>query len=723
MEELNDEIKDLKQNSSKSVELLQKIQTLESEVNILISSKEDEIKKISDEKDALCEMSMNAIMQKKSQELDALMLSKDNEKIKELETAQILCKKTTENLNMQIQSKNVELDALKNRIVNINDKIFTIDQRNKQLIKEKNEAEVKASKTEASQKKIEEELKLLKQQNGKDIDKKIQELTEKLRQKDVELGTINQKVLSLDEKATEVSRIIDNITKEKNAVEQQKQRALDELEELRKRLSDNTANSSVIERLQTEIGKKNDALESMEKEKKIISDELEAKTQEITKLTSTISFTETKETKDTEKLKEEIVTLKETIKEKDKTCSVAHSAMPNTLSSNPREQCKMPDITELVNKYQKIFIQDPDVLFNLLLLFVINDISMYLKTIKIDDPLFTNLILVFIPLLSLFTIDMPDSLIIQNPDDTQFNYQNTNYITFKKIFNIIFNIRNSTIKPALIRIYNQHITTDKIKEIFKNIIITIIIAGLVKLTSDDPNKGDNSIKFKNVYLQTCINIYLYETKDYGMLNQTNPLNNKILEKKLKSIITFIMRLYMNTLPYYIYNLLYYIDDDDATYKSMAKDISVDLKTHNNLGEDEIYEKFMSAYTTINKDTINELCKKHYYSKIDCTSDNIIPQYLSNTNRKIFIGGDGDGYGDGDGAPALTTSDITELAQISFTNPYYLLNHTSMNLCLLNLFYNEIKTITGIKDFEEIKSIIKKMFDEIKPLIEADDVLI
>jgi hypothetical protein len=606
---------------------------------------------------------------------------------------------------LQIQSKTFEFDALRNRIAIINEKMLTINQQNQQLIQEKNEAEIKASKTEASQKIIEEKLKLLKQQNGKDIDKKIQEFTEKLRQKDVELGTINQKVLSLDEKATEASRIIDDITKEKNAVEQQKQSALDDLEKLRKSLSDNTANSTEIERLQTEIGKKND--------------ELEAKTQEITTLTSTISLTKTKET---EILKEENVKLKKIIEEKEKTCSVA---MPNTLSSNPREQCEMPDITELVNKYQKIFIQDPDVLFNLLLLFVINDISMYLKTIKIDDPLFTNLILVFIPLLSLFTInDMPDSLIIQDPDDKQFNYQNINYITFKKIFNIIFNIRNHTINLVLIRICNKHINTDKIKEIFKNIIISIIIAGLVKLTSDDPNKGDNSIKFKNVYLQTCINIYLYETKDYGMLNQTDSLNNKILEKKLKSIITFIMRLYMNTLPYYIYNLLYYMDD--ATYKTIAKDISVDLKTHNNLREDEIYEKFITSYPNpINKDTINELCKEHYYSKIDCTSDNIIPQYLSNTNRKIFIGGDGDGAGAGAGAvtPALTTSDITELAQISFTNPYYLLNHTSMNLCLLNLFYNEIKTITDSKDFEEIKLIIKTMFDEIKLLIEADGVLI
>jgi myosin heavy subunit len=385
MEELNAEIQYLKQNGSKSVELLQKIQTLESELSTLSSSKEDEIKKISDEKDASCKMSINEIMQKKSQELNALKSSKDAEKIKELKTAEISCKKITEELNMQIQSKNVELDSLRNRIAIINEKMLTIYQQNQQLIKEKNEAEIKASKTEASQKKIEEELKLLQQQNGKDIDKKIQELTEKLRQKDVELGTINQKVLSLDEKATEASRIMDNITKEKNAVEQQKQSALDDLEELKKSLSDNTANSTEIERLQTEIIKKND--------------ELEAKTQEITTLTSTISLTKTKET---EILKEENVKLKKIIEEKEKTCS---AAMPNTLSSNPREQCEMPDITELVNKYQKIFIQDPDVLFNLLLLFVINDISMYLKTIKIDDPLFTNLILVFIPLLSLFTIN------------------------------------------------------------------------------------------------------------------------------------------------------------------------------------------------------------------------------------------------------------------------------------------------------------------------------
>jgi hypothetical protein len=47
----------------------------------------------------------------------------------------------------------------------------------------------------------------------------------------------------------------------------------------------------------------------------------------------------------------------------------------------------------------------------------------------------------------------------------------------------------------------------------------------------------------------------------------------------------------------------------------------------------------------------------------------------------------------------------------------------MNLCLLNLFYNEIKIITDSKDFEEIKLIIKTMFDKIKPFIEADGVLI
>jgi energy-converting hydrogenase A subunit M len=67
--------------------------------------------------------------------------------------------------------------------------------------------------------------------------------------------------------------------------------------------------------------------------------------------------------------------------------------------------------------------------------------------------------------------------------------------------------------------------------------------------------------------------------------------------------------------------------------------------------------------------------------------------------------------------------IYNLTQILFTNPYYLLNHVSMNLCLLNDFYKEIKTTivddTTIIKFKESEKIIIDLYKKIEEIIEND----
>jgi hypothetical protein len=390
------------------------------------------------------------------------------------------------------------------------------------------------------------------------------------------------------------------------------------------------------------------------------------------------------------------------------------------------------------SQYKKLYTDDPYQLFNLLLIFIFNDISIYLKNLTEEET--QILVLLFIPLLTLFT--QPDKykiVQVENMDTpkTSDTYVDTNYIIFKKLFNILFSDDSSPpgTRAKLLEkiIYTFDDDLDKIKEIIN----LILSAGLYKLLDSNSAKkysGESDYDtFKNVYLQTCVNIYLYETKQYSLSELTT---NK---KKFKSILTFIMRLYMNTLPYYIHNLLYYIIMSSGDH-DLLKEFKANVSEFNKLlnpssvaREDDIYTTFYDLITKILTDSapapaapaaasaapapatsapatasdvekyIYKLCIEYYYKNTNC--DHYL---LKKGNRGIFLGGT-DNF-----PPSEDEKTVSNLAKISFKNPYYLLNHVSMELCLLQKFYDEINDkLSNDETFnEEMKQKIKSFYNDV-----------
>ena len=104
--------------------------------------------------------------------------------------------------------------------------------------------------------------------------------------------------------------------------------------------------------------------------------------------------------------------------------------------------------------------------------------------------------------------------------------------------------------------------------------------------------------------------------------------------------------------------------------------------------------------------IYKLCFEYYYKNTNCDD-----YLLKKGNRGIFLGG-------ADFSPSEDKEDeedektVNDLAKISFKNPYYLLNHVSMELCLLQKFYNEIndKLIKEKTFTDEMKKKIKSFYD-------------
>jgi hypothetical protein len=218
-----------------------------------------------------------------------------------------------------------------------------------------------------------------------------------------------------------------------------------------------------------------------------------------------------------------------------------------------------------------------------------------------------------------------------------------------------------------------------------------------------------------------------------MASSDKTSTSKDIEYKLQSIVTFIMRLYMNTLPYYLINLNYY----DNTFNNIQKSAILD-KINSNLKEDnriyyeddiykDIYDVLKDPATTQPptptvqdfETEITKFCETAYYNNISCIiADNkiSIPNYLKRSKRKLFMGGTNDDDDD-------DNDKIYNLTQILFTNPYYLLNHVSMNLCLLNDFYKEIKTTivddTTFIQFNQSENIIIMLYKKIIGIIQND----
>jgi len=117
----------------------------------------------------------------------------------------------------------------------------------------------------------------------------------------------------------------------------------------------------------------------------------------------------------------------------------------------------------------------------------------------------------------------------------QYNYTNINYAHFKKLYNTY------TYNPGSLpfKLFNDESIRNKIIEDIIDIVKYILLT--------------NYLTLDYLYGQICINIYLHETREYN-----NVLTNKYITNKIDSILHFIMRLFTNTLSYYLYNLKYYI---------------------------------------------------------------------------------------------------------------------------------------------------------------------
>jgi len=265
-----------------------------------------------------------------------------------------------------------------------------------------------------------------------------------------------------------------------------------------------------------------------------------------------------------------------------------------------------------------------------------------------------KLIVCFIPFLYLF--NNTDSAAIYKStyeiksDITsfKFNYTNINYNLFKYICN---NLSSNSIYDILL--------SDSIK---RKIIINYILIIIKTILLDK-----NYIKLNYLYSQICINIYLSETKNLYV-------EDDYIENKMDSILHLIMRLFTNTLPYYLYNIKYYtISVANAKYTEIITQIN--SLTFTNNAEKDVYNHLLN--NKFDKSELYELCNLIYYSDIG-NCNNITDKSTYNNNKKLYGG------------------NSIVLSTISYENPLILLNHINMDLCKLKYIYETINKIINKK---------------------------
>jgi len=250
-------------------------------------------------------------------------------------------------------------------------------------------------------------------------------------------------------------------------------------------------------------------------------------------------------------------------------------------------------------------------------------------------------------------------------NNTIYNYMIVNYKLFKYLYNL---------EPIPDSIINAFKTVQTRNDLIADIISIIELM----LMSDYLN-------LNYLYGQICINVYLYETKKNG-----NILSNNHIPNKIDSILHFIMRLFTNTLCYYLNNIRYYsyIETQPAyqAYKQIyTNSSSLNIVDLGDFQEERIYLNL--SKNIIDKD-LNTLLSNLFYDKLDCVYD------------RIHFGG---------------VVEPIELANMSFDNPLYLLNHTIMDSCHLSNFYKVVTKQVfnkGQKGYLGIlKDDIEKIFTE------------
>jgi len=288
-------------------------------------------------------------------------------------------------------------------------------------------------------------------------------------------------------------------------------------------------------------------------------------------------------------------------------------------------------------------------LFSRLKTFILLDIKNYITYLhnnydsepKCKTDL-NKLMFIFIPFIYMFIND--SGFIHTDDDDKIYDYKKVNYKLFKDLFT-----QFSQIPETLNDLFKTYVTRNSLI----NDIISIIELLLLS----------NYLNLNYLYSQICINIYLYETKNSG-----NILSNKHIPKKIDSILHFIMRLFTNTLCYYLYNIFMYTfykptSELNNILEILNYNISTrDIEKFKNFSEESIY-KIHTA--NINKyELLLILTRLYYENSKKCTY-----------TRRMY-----GGYG----------VEAIKLVDMSYEKPSYLLNHTIMDLCHLLKFYKFVK---------------------------------
>jgi hypothetical protein len=316
-------------------------------------------------------------------------------------------------------------------------------------------------------------------------------------------------------------------------------------------------------------------------------------------------------------------------------------------------------------------------LFNRLKTFIFLDIKNYITYLNNNYDTssecktdLNKLLFIFIQFIYLFIDDT--TYTINKSSEETYNYKKINYKLFKHLLEI--NI-NSKLTKLLEDFETRYYLINDIISIIELILLS------------------DYLNLNYLYSQLCINVYLYETAQDIYI-----LTNKYIKNKIESILHFIMRLFTNTLCFYLHNIykFSYNSSPSENIKQILNILNYNIKTKNvalfgsaqnntNFDENKIY----NIYTqNINSQELEDLLTVIYYNNTNC-------MYV----RRLY-----GGYSE------------MQIANMSYTNPLYLLNHTIMDLCRLLNFYEFVKkeVFNKVRPYSDsiLSSDIKKIYIDI-----------
>jgi hypothetical protein len=201
--------------------------------------------------------------------------------------------------------------------------------------------------------------------------------------------------------------------------------------------------------------------------------------------------------------------------------------------------------------------QNSELLFQRLKLYICFDILNTLEilhdsTDESDKKDFNSFIFNFLPFINLFTSNQ------YNINTKEFDLTAPLY-NYKLINYALYKYTRSNYKS--LQQYSEKFTKYEADILKDNIIYKTIIRIIKYILLS------NVIKVNDVYSQICLNIYLFETRnDESFIASSSPTNAK---DKLSSILDLLMRLFTNTVSFYLYNLRFLTKDIDNLIQSAA----------------------------------------------------------------------------------------------------------------------------------------------------------